>query len=54
MKTIAAGWGYLNGEDPLAWQADSVAMSPGEPVCSASTDGDAVRRRRLPASSASG
>jgi len=30
MKTIAAGWGYLNGEDPLAWQADSVAMSPGE------------------------
>jgi 2-phosphoglycolate phosphatase len=30
MKTIAAGWGYLNGEDPLAWQADSVAMLPGE------------------------
>ena len=30
MKTIAAGWGYLNGEDPHAWQADSVAMSPGE------------------------
>jgi len=30
MKTIAAGWGYLNGEDPLACQADSVAMSPGE------------------------
>lgn len=30
MKTIAAGWGYLNGEDPLAWQADTVAMSPGE------------------------
>ena len=30
MKTIAAGWGYLNGEDPHAWQADLVAMSPGE------------------------
>jgi N-acetyl-D-muramate 6-phosphate phosphatase len=30
MKTVAAGWGYLNGEDPLAWQADSVAMLPGE------------------------
>ncbi len=30
MKTVAAGWGYLNGEDPHAWQADSVAMSPGE------------------------
>ncbi len=30
MKTIAAGWGYLNGEDPRAWQADSVALSPGE------------------------
>ena len=30
MKTVAAGWGYLNGEDPHAWQADSVATSPGE------------------------
>jgi len=28
MKTIAAGWGYLNGEDPRDWQADSVAASP--------------------------
>jgi phosphoglycolate phosphatase len=28
MKTIAAGWGYLNGEDPADWQADSVAASP--------------------------
>jgi phosphoglycolate phosphatase len=28
MKTIAAGWGYLNGEDPLAWDADAVAALP--------------------------
>lgn len=28
MATIAAGWGYLNGEDPLDWNADSVAVSP--------------------------
>ena len=28
MKTIAAGWGYLDGEDPVAWQADSVAVLP--------------------------
>ena len=28
MKTIAAGWGYLNGEDPRDWQANSVAASP--------------------------
>jgi phosphoglycolate phosphatase len=28
MTTIAAGWGYLNGEDPRDWQADSVAASP--------------------------
>ena len=28
MATIAAGWGYLNGEDPLTWQADVVAATP--------------------------
>jgi N-acetyl-D-muramate 6-phosphate phosphatase len=28
MATIAAGWGYLNGEDPFDWQADSVAAAP--------------------------
>ena len=28
MMTIAAGWGYLNGEDPVDWRADSVAASP--------------------------
>jgi len=28
MATIAAGWGYLNGEDPHAWQADAVAATP--------------------------
>ena len=28
MTTIAAGWGYLNGEDPFDWHADSVAVSP--------------------------
>jgi N-acetyl-D-muramate 6-phosphate phosphatase len=28
MATIAAGWGYLDGEDPFDWQADSVAVSP--------------------------
>ena len=28
MATIAAGWGYLNGEDPHAWQADIVAATP--------------------------
>jgi len=26
--TIAAGWGYLNGEDPHAWSADIVVMDP--------------------------
>lgn len=25
---IAAGWGYLNGEDPQAWGADAVATTP--------------------------
>ena len=26
--TIAAGWGYLNGEDPQEWQADAVVVAP--------------------------
>jgi len=30
MLTVAAGWGYLNGEDPRAWGADLVAASPRE------------------------
>jgi len=28
--TIAAGWGYLNGEDPYVWGADAVAATPLE------------------------
>ncbi len=28
--TIAAGWGYLNGEDPGAWGADVVVATPVE------------------------
>lgn len=30
MLTIAAGWGYLDGEDPCNWNADLVAASPRE------------------------
>jgi phosphoglycolate phosphatase len=30
MRTIAAGWGYLDGEDPRDWGADSVIDSPAE------------------------
>jgi N-acetyl-D-muramate 6-phosphate phosphatase len=26
--TVAAGWGYLNGEDPQGWQADAVVVAP--------------------------
>lgn len=28
MRTIAAGWGYLDGEDPQAWGADLVIATP--------------------------
>lgn len=28
MRTIAAGWGYLDGENPHAWGADCVIESP--------------------------
>jgi len=28
--TIAAGWGYLNGEDPQDWHADAVVVAPHE------------------------
>ena len=28
MPTIAAGWGYLDGEDPHTWGADCVVESP--------------------------
>lgn len=28
MFTIAAGWGYLNGEDPRDWGADAVVPTP--------------------------
>jgi phosphoglycolate phosphatase len=26
--TVAAGWGYLDGEDPHGWNADTVVDSP--------------------------
>ncbi len=29
-RTVAAGWGYLDGADPHAWQADVVAATPHE------------------------
>lgn len=29
-RTAVAAWGYLAGEDPLAWQADRVCESPAE------------------------
>jgi phosphoglycolate phosphatase len=28
MRTIAAAWGYIDGEDPRAWGADLVLMTP--------------------------
>lgn len=28
MRTVAAGWGYLDGEDPYAWGADIVIAKP--------------------------
>jgi phosphoglycolate phosphatase len=28
MRTLAAGWGYLDGEDPHGWDADAVVASP--------------------------
>ena len=28
MRTIAAGWGYIDGEDPHAWGADLVLATP--------------------------
>ena len=28
MRTIAAGWGYLDGEDPHTWGADLVVATP--------------------------
>ena len=31
-KTIAAGWGYLNGEEPRDWGADVVVATPRQPV----------------------
>jgi len=30
MSTVAAAWGYLNGEDPLGWSADRVVAQPSE------------------------
>lgn len=30
MCTIAAGWGYLDGEDPRSWGADCVVDSPAQ------------------------
>jgi phosphoglycolate phosphatase len=30
MRTIAAGWGYLDGENPHDWGADRVIATPGE------------------------
>lgn len=30
MRTIAAGWGYLDGENPHEWGADRVIATPGE------------------------
>ena len=30
MRTIAVGWGYLDGDDPLAWGADHVIAEPLE------------------------
>ena len=30
MRTIAAGWGYLDGEDPRSWGADCVIGSPAQ------------------------
>ncbi len=30
MMTVAAGWGYLNGEDPQDWRADSVVARPAD------------------------
>ena len=30
MLTVAAGWGYLNGEDPNEWGADRVIAAPAE------------------------
>ena len=28
MRTVAAGWGYLNGENPHDWGADIVVAKP--------------------------
>jgi 2-phosphoglycolate phosphatase len=30
MATVAAGWGYLDGEDPFDWNADSVVAQPSQ------------------------
>lgn len=30
MRTVAAAWGYLAGEDPHAWGADCVLATPGD------------------------
>ena len=30
MRTIAAGWGYLDGEDPQQWGADCVVGAPAQ------------------------
>ncbi len=30
MRTVAAGWGYLNGENPREWGADLVVATPHE------------------------
>lgn len=31
--TVAAGWGYLNGEDPQDWQADAIVVAPRDLLC---------------------
>jgi phosphoglycolate phosphatase len=30
MRTVAAGWGYLNGGDPHTWNADLVVATPAD------------------------
>jgi N-acetyl-D-muramate 6-phosphate phosphatase len=30
MKTVVAGFGYLNGGDPQAWHADAIISAPGD------------------------
>lgn len=42
---VAAGWGYLNGEDPLTWGADAVAATPRELLSLLELDGRTHVRR---------